>query len=95
MLFSKVSTDWVRTRLCFHIIYVCVCARMLRLFVQNAATTPCELCKMTGHTGGAMKQVGYLGGPNQQEKMYSKGPSGEKLWAHVSCSLWIPEVREQ
>lgn len=50
---------------------------------------------MTGHTGGAMKQVGYLGGPNQQEKMYSKGPSGEKLWAHVSCSLWIPEVREQ
>lgn len=20
------------------------------------------------------------------------GPNGEKLWVHVSCSLWIPEV---
>ncbi|CAN0088903.1 unnamed protein product, partial [Scytosiphon promiscuus] len=48
----------------------------------NAAHTPCELCKETGHKGGAMKQVLEL----------EEGKK-EKLWVHVSCSLWIPEVR--
>lgn len=54
-----------------------------RFFVsprQDAAATPCELCKVTKRTGGAMKQADGL------------GPNGEKLWVHVSCSLWIPEV---
>lgn len=48
---------------------------------QDASVTPCELCKVTKYTGGAMKQAHGL------------GPDGEKLWVHVSCSLWIPEVR--
>ncbi|CAM9671614.1 unnamed protein product, partial [Ectocarpus sp. 12 AP-2014] len=49
---------------------------------EDASVTVCELCKETNLSkGGAMKQV--LG----------NGKNGEKLWVHVSCSLWIPEVR--
>ncbi|CAM9360688.1 unnamed protein product, partial [Sphacelaria rigidula] len=48
--------------------------------LQDCRTTACKVCVESGVRGGAMKKVRRSGADEQE-------------WVHVSCALWIPEVR--